>query len=216
MPALFPRWTNAAIRATLVAAVCVGIGVPIGLMAAMRSPWGTGEGATIAQPVPFDHRLHVHAFRIDCRYCHAQVERSATAGMPPTAVCVPCHTQGWIHSSVFAPVRYSLATGKALPWNRVYRLPDFVYFNHSIHVMKGIGCESCHGRVDQMGTMYQAVPLTMEWCLGCHTSPASKLRPAAQMTTMGWRSPIPQHVLGRQLVAQYHVRRLTTCTTCHR
>lgn len=216
MPALFPRWTNSAARWTLVAFACVGAGIPVLMMAWVRTPNATGQYAPVSQPLPFDHRLHVARFNIDCRYCHAAVERSATAGMPSSATCVPCHSTAWINSSLLAPVRTSLATGQPLRWNRVTTLPGFVYFNHAIHVRKGVGCETCHGRVDQMATVYQVAPLTMNWCVSCHRAPEEHLRPVAAMTTMNWQPPGSQLALGQMLKEQYQVRELTDCTTCHR
>jgi hypothetical protein len=214
--ALFQRRTNIAARATLIAAAGIAGGVPLALMAWVRTPNASGQFAPVPQPVPFDHLLHVKGFGIDCRYCHTVVERSATAGIPPTTTCVPCHSATWMRSRELAPVRLSLTTGEPLQWNRVHKLPDFVYFNHAIHVAKGVGCETCHGRVDQMGRVYQAAPLTMGWCVDCHRDPIPYLRPRSEITTMGWRPPIAQVALGRQLATEYHVQRLTNCSTCHR
>jgi hypothetical protein len=185
-------------------------------MAWVRLPKARGEGRHIPQPVAFDHRIHVTGLRIDCRYCHAGAERSAYAGVPSTEQCVPCHSTVWLSSATFAPVRQSLATGHPIPWKRVTQLPAFTYFNHAMHVNKGVGCETCHGRVDQMATVRQVAPLTMDWCLDCHRDPAPNLRPVAEITTMGWVPPTSADTLGRALMAQYHVRRLTNCTTCHR
>jgi hypothetical protein len=160
------------------------VGVPVALMAWVRTPNAERRYQPVAQPVAFDHRVHVAGEHIDCRYCHFSVERSATAGIPPSTTCVPCHSQTWMSSAALAPVRVSVETGKPLHWNRVNPLPGFVYFNHAIHVVKGVGCETCHGRVNQMASVYQATPMTMAWCVSCHRD--------------------------------YHVRRLTNCTTCHR
>jgi hypothetical protein len=216
MAALFPRWANTVARATLVAAALTLVGVPVALMAWVRTPNATRRYQPVAQPVAFDHRIHVAGQHIDCRYCHFSVERSATAGIPPSQTCVPCHSDTWMSSNALALVRASVATGQPIRWNRVNALPDFVYFNHSIHVNKGVGCETCHGRVDRMATVYQAAPMTMGWCVGCHRDPASALRPVSEVTTMGWTPPAPQHQLGEALVRENHVQRLTKCTTCHR
>jgi len=216
MAALFPRWTNTVARASLIAVACTFVGVPVALMAWVRTPNATRQYQPVSQPIAFDHRVHVTGQRIDCRYCHYTVERSATAGIPPTSLCVPCHTDSWMSTDVMSPVRVSLASGTALRWNRVYTLPGFVYFNHSIHVAKGVGCESCHGRVDRMGSVYQAAPLTMQWCVSCHRDPASQLRPVSEVTTMGWSPPVPQRQLGEALVRENNVLELTNCTTCHR
>lgn len=215
--ALFSPRANATFRSVLVAAFALAIALPLGLLAWARTPTATGQYSVVRQPIPFDHRVHVTALRIDCRYCHSTVERSAIAGMPATSVCVPCHSQLWLNSSVMAPVRRSVATGRPITWQRVNRLPDFVFFNHAIHVKKGVGCESCHGRVDQMQSVYQAVPLTMNWCLSCHRQPEQHLRPVAAITTMGWSPPAgSRRALGRLLARRYNVRELTTCSTCHR
>lgn len=216
MAALFPPWANAVARATVVAAACAIVGVPVGLMAWVRTPNATRRYEPVSQPVPFDHRIHAHDQHIDCRYCHFSVERSSTAGIPPTSTCVACHTTTWMSTSVMAPVRTSLASNQPIHWNRVNTLPGFVYFNHEIHIAKGVGCESCHGRVDQMATVYQATPLTMNWCVSCHLNPAANLRPVSAVTTMGYVPPVAQRVLGDSLVRAYHVRRLTDCSTCHR
>lgn len=216
MSALFPRWANAAVRAALIGGALALVGIPVVLMAWMRTPGGTGQGEPVAQPIAFDHRIHVHDLHIDCRYCHAMVERSATAGIPPTRTCVPCHSRVWMQGPMLARVRRSLASGYPIAWQRVTRLPGFVYFDHSIHVAKGVGCESCHGRVDRMASVVQAAPLTMRWCLDCHRDPAAYLRPREAVTEMGYHPAVPQRELGVELVRRYQVQRLTSCTTCHR
>jgi hypothetical protein len=216
MPALFSPSSNRTIRLTLAAAAAAIILVPLALMAWVRTPAITGQHTTPAQPIPFDHRIHAHGLEIDCRYCHSSVERSASAGIPATSVCLPCHSQVWRDGPYFAPVRQSLATGKPIPWQRVNGLPDYVFFNHAIHVNKGVGCETCHGRVDRMQRVEQAQPLTMGWCLECHRHPERYLRPVEQVTTMGWRPARPQAVLGAELASRYHVARLTNCSACHR
>lgn len=216
MPALFPRRANSLFRGALLVAAAAFVAIPLFLMGYVRTPLATGELSAPEQPVPFDHRIHVQGLRIDCRYCHSSVERAATAGIPATDVCVPCHSQVWLSSSAFAPVRASRQTGGSIEWQRVNRLPDYVFFNHAIHVEKGVGCETCHGRVDEMAHVKQTAPLTMSWCLDCHRAPDQHLRPVEQMTAMGWTPAIPQAELGRELARRYHVRRLTTCTTCHR
>ena len=216
MAALFPRWTNTAARASLLAAACALVGLPVALMAWVRTPNATRRYQPVAQPIAFDHRVHVTGQRIDCRYCHYTAERTASAGIPPTSMCVPCHSESWMKTDVMAPVRASVASGKPLQWNRVNALPGFVYFNHAIHVTKGVGCETCHGRVDQMASVYQAAPLSMQWCVSCHRDPAEHLRPVSEVTTMGWKPPVPQRQLGEALVRENRVQQLTNCTTCHR
>jgi hypothetical protein len=214
MPALFPPSATRVARGILVTLLVVLVGLPIVAMIWVRTPYARGEGVHIVQPIPFDHRIHVTGLHIDCRFCHVEAERSASAGLPSTQQCVPCHSQAWMQTKQFAPVRASLASGKSIPWNRVTQLPDFVYFNHAIHVHKGVGCETCHGRVDKMATVHQTAPLTMSWCVNCHRDPAPALRPVAQITTMGWTQS--DDSTGLALMRQYRVRRLTNCTTCHR
>src|SRR5690242_435274 len=216
MPALFsPRATLIA-RSALVALIAIPIGVPAFAMLWVRTPWARGEGRPVVQPVPFDHRLHAGPLRIDCRYCHSGADRSAFAGLPPTQKCVSCHTPLWMSSAPMAPVRQSVATGRPIPWRRVTQLPDFVYFDHAIHVNKGVGCETCHGRVDQMAQVQQVAPLTMAWCVDCHRDPAPNLRPIEAITTMGWAPPPHADSLGAKLAQRYHVRTLVNCSTCHR
>jgi len=182
------------------------------LMVYMRTPYITKVGVPVGQPVMFDHRHHVVDDGIDCRYCHYTVEKERSAGMPPTSLCMNCHNQIWNSSPLLAPVRESYFTGKPIEWRRVHVLPDFVYFDHSIHVNKGVGCVSCHGRVDQMAQTEKAEPLTMIWCLDCHRNPAPNLRPQEAITAMDWQP----HGNGAELARQNHVQSLTHCSACHR
>jgi hypothetical protein len=169
--------------------------------------------------VEFSHQHHVGGLGIDCRYCHSSVEVSSNAGIPPTYTCMSCHSQIWSDSPTLKPVRDSLADDTPIQWNRVYSLPDFVYFNHSIHVDKGVGCVTCHGRVDQMPLMAKAQTLHMEWCLGCHRAPEQYIRPREEVFNMDWQPPNgDQLTLGRRLVEEYHIQSvsvLTSCSTCH-
>jgi hypothetical protein len=183
------------------------------------SPYTTQQNIAREQPVQFSHAHHVGAIGIDCRYCHTSVEKAAFAGIPPTKTCMNCHSQIWAQSPYLEPVRESFRTDKSLEWTRVNDLPDFVYFDHSIHVNKGVGCETCHGRVDQMPLMFQAESLQMRWCLDCHRHPENYLRPRDQVFTMGWQPPVEQAVLGERLKREYHIRGravLESCSTCHR
>lgn len=216
MAAPFPRWADSLFRFLLVVGLLTAAAVPLFLMAWVRTPQITGQFDPIRQPVEFDHRHHVADEGIDCRYCHDQVERSAFAGIPPTERCLNCHSQIWSTSPLLEPVWASYFSNTPIAWVRVHQLPDFVFFNHAIHVNKGVGCESCHGRVDRMARVYQHAPLTMGWCLDCHRRPERSLRPRNAMTIMGWEPPIPQEQLGRELMQRYGVRRLTNCTACHR
>lgn len=219
MPALFPRWTNGVARGSLLALVLLAGGIPAALMIWVRTSYATGEHAQITQPVPFDHRIHSHALRVDCRYCHATAELGASAGLPPTAACVGCHNSVLLASTPLAPIRASLASNKPIAWRRVNALPDFVFFNHSIHLAKGIGCESCHGRVDQMGQVAQASPMSMGWCLDCHRNPVPHVRPRSEITTMGWDAAhhgSSYDTLRARLARNYNVQSMTNCSTCHR
>lgn len=216
MAALFPRWSNTAVRLALGALAVVAIGIPLFLWGWVRTPYITGQYDPREQPVQFDHRHHVRDDGIGCMYCHSNAWRSANAGVPPTGLCMGCHNQIWNNSPLLTPVRKAYFTGQPVRWNRVYRLPEFVYFNHAIHVNKGLGCESCHGRVDQMAQVYQVAPLTMGWCLDCHRDPEQHLRPEAEVATMGYVPRVAQAALGAELKRRYDVREYTNCTTCHR
>ena len=184
---------------------------------APRSDWVRKVGFTIDQPVPFSHQHHVAGLGIDCRFCHASVELSANAGMPPTWTCMTCHSQIWTNAGLLAPVRDSLAKDQPIVWGRVNNLPDYVYFNHSIHVAKGVGCSSCHGQVDAMPLTYKAATLTMQFCLDCHRDPGPQLRPESEIYNTDWKrtaeTPAPA-----ALLAHYGVpnRTLTDCSICHR
>ena len=187
-----------------------------------RSGWNTGQWIERQQPIQFCHKHHVGDDGIDCRYCHTSVETSASAGMPSTAICMNCHKQIWADSPYLEPVRTSFKTGKPLEWIRVHDLPDFAYFNHSIHVNKGVGCTTCHGRIDQMPVVSQAQSLQMEWCLDCHRHPENFVRPKEKVFDMEWRPTNrtkDEIALGLNWKKQYHVQEanvLTSCSTCHR
>ncbi len=184
-----------------------------------RSSYITGVGVARVQPVPFSHKHHVADDGIECRYCHTTVEDSAFAGIPPTKTCMNCHSQIWADSPMLEPVRESSRTGKSLEWTRVHNLPGFVYFDHSIHVKKGIGCSTCHGRVDEMPLTWRQHSLYMEWCLECHRAPERFVRPRQYVFSMDWQPPKDQIALGRKLVKEYKIqssRVLTSCSTCHR
>jgi hypothetical protein len=184
-----------------------------------RSPYVTGAEVAREQPVQFSHAHHAGGLGIDCRYCHMTVEKSAFAGIPPTKTCMNCHSQIWADSPYLEPVRNSWRTGKPLQWTRVHDLPDFVYFDHSIHVTKGVGCSTCHGEVDRMPLMRQTASLQMEWCLACHRTPEKFLRPKSEIYNMGWQPAADQEGKGRELREQYKTPGtavLTSCSTCHR
>ena len=169
------------------------------------------------QPVPFSHKHHVTGMGIDCRFCHVTVEESAFAGIPPTETCMGCHSLVWTEAPILEPVRASFRDNIPLRWTRVHDLPDFVYFKHDIHVNKGIGCQTCHGQIDQMPLVWKANTLNMEWCLECHRAPHRFIRPRKEVFNMGWTPPSDQEVVGRQLVEEYGVQtsQLTDCSVCH-
>jgi hypothetical protein len=219
MPLLFKPWTNTAFRVTLVALGLVMGGAVIGgPMLYVRSPLYTQQQDPIDQPVQFDHRHHVGDEGIDCRYCHYTVEKGPFAGIPPTSVCLNCHAQVWNKSPKLAPVRESFFADRPIVWNKVNKLPHFVYFNHSIHVAKGVGCVTCHGRIDQMAAVEKWAPLTMGWCLDCHRGPERFLRPREEVVSMTWTAGgyRQQLELGQRLKREYDVHTRTNCTTCHR
>ena len=216
MSQIFSPRANQIARASLVLAGCLAALLGAAAPLVMRSDWVTGAATNITQPIQFSHAHHVGGMGIDCRYCHTTVETSSFANIPPTKTCMNCHSQIWSTSPYLEPVRSSFRTGESLQWVRVHNLPDFVQFNHSIHVKKGIGCETCHGRIDQMPGIYQANSLQMEWCLDCHRHPQNYVRPRDAVFSMGYQPAEPQSVVGVRLVKEYDIQRLTSCSTCHR
>ncbi len=189
MAQVFERSSNALARASLVLTGLIVIALGVTLNELQRSPWVTRQGQRPDQPVPFSHKHHVEGLGLQCQYCHQQVEKAAYSGIPPTKTCINCHSQIWTNAELLEPVRQSWATGASIQWIRVHDLPDYVYFNHSIHVNKGLGCASCHGRVDEMPIMYMENTLQMEWCLNCHRNPAVNLRPTSEIYNMAWAGP---------------------------
>jgi hypothetical protein len=219
MAQLFSRRANVYSRVILAAVVVLICGAGWATSEIFWSPYTTYVGIPLHQPVPFSHKHHVAGLGIDCRYCHTSVESSAFAGMPSTDTCMTCHSQLWTEAPVLAPVRASLATNTPLKWNRVHDLPDFSYFNHSIHVAKGVGCSTCHGQVDQMPLTWKTQTLYMKWCIDCHRAPQNYLRARDEVYNMSWRPGSDQQKLGQQLAVQNHVDlsgRLTNCSVCHR
>jgi hypothetical protein len=181
-----------------------------------RSPYVTQAGVAREQPVPFSHQHHVAGMGIDCRYCHTSVESSAVAGVPPTKTCMNCHSQIWGDSPTLEPVRESFRSDRSIEWQKVNDLPDFAYFNHSAHVNKGVGCTTCHGRVDRMPLVWQEASLQMEWCLECHREPERYVRPKEEVFNAAYEPPADQLELGRRLVKEYGIAPRTSCSTCHR
>ncbi len=218
MAQLFQPFADTAVRAALIAlaaspAILIGAGYAI-----TRSPYVTGQTLARSQPIPFSHEHHVGFDGLDCRYCHFGAETSRWAGLPPTEVCMTCHSQIFTEAAALAPARESLASGAPISWRRVKALPDYVYFDHSIHIAKGVGCTTCHGQVDQMPLTLQAEPMTMGWCLDCHRDPAPHLRKPEQVFADSWSPPPDQNEEGRRLMAHYQIdtSHLTDCSVCHR
>jgi len=213
---IFHPSTNTVSKVSIFGAVFIVAGIGWIASGINRSSYVSQAGVAREQPVPFSHKHHVSGIGIDCRYCHTSVEVSSFAGLPPTETCMSCHSQIWAGSPMLEPVRESLRSGKSIEWTRVHDLPDFVYFNHSIHLRKGVGCVSCHGRVDQMPLMWRENTLYMEWCLDCHRAPEKHLRPREQVFSVDWTPAEPQAELGARLLREYKVRKLTDCWVCHR
>jgi formamidopyrimidine-DNA glycosylase len=241
MAQVFHRSSNTLARASILATLLLVAGVLWTALEMSRSPYTTYAGVAKAQPVPFSHQHHVAGLGIDCRYCHTSVENSSFAGIPPTKTCMNCHSQIWTNAPMLEPVRDSYRTGKSLVWTRLNDLPDYVYFDHSIHINKGVGCNSCHGPVNKMPLMYAQASLQMEWCLNCHRAPEKFLRPHKvagrpnedQIFNMDYQEPssarpvvledgkrfTDQIQLGTYLKNVNHVRSvmdITSCNTCHR
>jgi hypothetical protein len=219
MPQIFHPSTNTFSKASIFGAIFILAGLAWVLAQFFRSSYVTNVNVAIVQPVQFSHEHHVGGLGIDCRYCHVSVEQSAFADIPPTHTCMTCHSQIWADSPALAPIRESFTTGMPVQWNRVNDLPDFAYFNHEIHVAKGIGCETCHGRLDRMPLTWKEETLYMEWCLECHRHPEQYIRPREQVYVMGWNPPEDQSSLGRNLVQEYGIAQpgqLDDCTVCHR
>ena len=214
MPQLFPKWSNVLSRVGLLSLPLLFAGGAVTGAAFYRSDYTTGAREVIEQPVPFSHKHHVGELGIDCRYCHVGFDQSAVAGIPPTKTCMNCHQVMWTGSDMLSPVRESYNKGKPISWTKVHNVPDYTYFNHSIHVAKGVGCASCHGRVDKMQLMSQASPLTMEWCLSCHRAPEKFVRPRDQVFNMAYVAK-NQEEDGPRLVKEYNIQKLTHCSTCH-
>lgn len=213
-PYVFPRWSNALGPAIAVVAVG-GLVYAVGIVNYGFSPVATDVGYMPTQPVPYSHALHAGDLGIDCRYCHTEVEQGPFAAIPPTELCMNCHATLRTTSEKLEPVRQSYLTGEPIHWVRVHDLPDFVYFNHSAHVRRGVGCVECHGRVDRMEVVYQVQPLSMRWCLDCHRNPDAHLRPPEMVTRMDW-SPDDPLAVGRQVREQLNINPSTDCSTCHR
>ncbi len=216
MSQIFHHSTNTLSKVSIFGAVFFAAGVVWLILQVNRSSYVTRAHEARSQPVPFSHAHHVGGLGVECRYCHTSVDKSAYAGIPPTKTCMNCHSQIWAQSPTLEPVRASLRTDTSLEWIKVHDLPDFAYFNHSAHVNKGVGCSTCHGRVDQMPLVWQEKSLQMEWCLECHRNPERFLRPKSEVYNIAYEPPANQLELGRTLVKDYNVKPQVTCSTCHR
>lgn len=229
MPQVFPKSMNVLARVMALGLPLIfGTGV-VGGAAFYRSDYTTGTREVVDQPVPFSHKHHVAQLGIGCQYCHTAVEQSASAGLPPTKTCMNCHQQMWVSADLLAPIRKSYEADIPVAWNKVHNVPHYTYFNHSIHVAKGVGCYSCHGRIDEMNLVFQSKTLLMEWCIDCHRNPEKNLRPKEEIYNMTWKAedvinkdtgkPYDQATLGKKLKEAHQVREasvLTNCSICHR
>jgi hypothetical protein len=219
MPRVFHPTLNGVARASI-----LGLAVLVGTAGWLawngeNSPYVTQQNIPIDQPIPFSHKHHVGGLGIDCRYCHTDVADSSFAGVPATKTCMTCHSQIWTNAPMLEPVRESWRSNTPIQWQRVHNLPNYVYFDHGIHIQKGVGCETCHGRVDEMPLMWQDATLEMRWCMDCHKHPEEHLRPREEVFEMGYQPPAQQEQLGQELMERYRVRSaraLTDCGTCHR
>ncbi len=216
MAQIFRPSANTIAKLSIVLGGLLAAGGLILMNAVDRSPYVTGVNIPPEQPVPFSHKHHVTQIGLDCRYCHTSVEKAAYAGIPATETCMSCHTQIWADAPMLEPVRESWRSGRSLEWTRVHDLPEYVYFDHSIHLNKGMSCAVCHGRVDQMPLVWKVNTLHMSWCLDCHRQPEKYIRPKEEVFNMAYEPTEDQMVLGARLVEEYKVRKLTDCSYCHR
>jgi hypothetical protein len=218
MPQIFTASADTRLRTALLMLALVFAGSLMFTAGFMESTYVTRVGWVVTQPVPFSHEHHVGGLGLDCRYCHVSVEVSAQASLPGTHVCMTCHSEIWTGAPALAPVRASLADNRPLHWQRVARLPDYVYFNHSIHISRGVPCVECHGRVDEMPLMARAKPFTMAFCLDCHRDPGPHLRPRGQVTRMDWSGWHDDPQFAHRQVQAFGIQpaKLTNCSICHR
>lgn len=219
MSQIFPRSANALAKGSIAGVLFLALVGGWLTLTIQRSTWTTGQNEFVEQPVQFSHAHHVGGMGLDCRYCHTSVENSSFAGIPPTRTCMNCHSEIWTNAPLLEPVRASFRNSENLTWIRVHDLPDFVYFNHQIHVRQGVGCATCHGEIDKMALTYQANTLLMEWCLDCHRAPEQYLRPREEVFNMAYRAPENQLELGLELKREYNIsdsRHMTSCSVCHR
>jgi hypothetical protein len=230
MAQVFHPAFNSIAKASILGFILLLAGLAWLAYAAQQSPYFTRQDVVREQPVPFSHEHHVRGLGIDCRYCHTSVEESSFAGIPATETCMTCHSKVYTNAAVLQPIRTSWELNRPIAgpggdgqsiagWVRVHNLPRFVYFNHSIHINKGVGCSTCHGRVQEMPLMRQTASLQMEWCVNCHRAPEMNLRPRSEIFNMEWTPPADQQEQGKKLMDLYHVapaEHLQTCYVCHR
>lgn len=216
MPQIFHRSTNTLSRVSLFGAVAF-VGLALwGLLTVNRSAYVTNQHVAVEQPVQFSHKHHAAELGIDCRYCHTGVEVSAQAGIPPVSTCMNCHAQLWTQAALLEPIRASFRTDEPVRWVKVHDLPDFVYFNHAVHLHGGIGCTTCHGPIGEMNQVWQESTLQMEWCLECHRHPERHVRPRERVFDLSWEPPTNQEEMGRELAQAYGLAPRVDCSTCHR
>jgi hypothetical protein len=216
MAQIFHRSTNTISRVSIYGAVILIAILGYAVNVVNQTSYVTEVHTARPQPVPFSHKHHVGELGLDCRYCHSSVEVSSSAGMPPTQTCMACHSQIWTGAAILEPVRASYRDSTPIVWTRVNALPDFVYFNHSIHIAKGVGCTTCHGPIAEMNITWREQSLYMRWCLECHNAPEKYLRPRSEVFNAFYKTPANQDALGNQLMTEYKVQKLTNCTSCHR
>src|SRR5882724_12959514 len=207
MAQIFHRSANTLACVSILGVVVLLAGLGAIISEVQRSAHVTRQDEARVQNPPFSHQHHVSGLGLDCRFCHTSVETSSFAGIPPTETCMTCHSKVWTDAPMLTPVRQSLAAQQPLHWTRVNQVPDFVFFNHSIHVEKGVGCSTCHGEVNQMPLTWKAHSLYMRWCLDCHEAPEKQIRPKEQIFNMAWTPSADQLERGRKLVHDYHINR---------
>jgi len=215
MAAIFGKATDKYFR-IMAPVILIGAAAGLGLVAYLGDPVVRETGYAPRQPVEYSHKLHAGNLGMDCRYCHFTVEKSAHAAIPQTEVCMNCHVRVKPDSALLQPVRDSYATGEPIPWVKIHKLPDYVYFNHKAHVTAGVSCMSCHGRVDQMAVVKQVEPLSMAWCLDCHRNPVTKVRPVKEVTNLGWVPDRDPAEIGKELIEAKGINPPTNCSACHR
>lgn len=215
MPQIFHPSMNTVARVSIFGAVFIVTAIVALMLLVVRSPYVTEAGVVREQPVPFSHKHHVGDVGLDCRYCHTSVEDSSFAGIPPTKTCMNCHAQLFTESAMLQPVRDSFRTGEPLKWTRVHDLPDFVYFDHSIHIHKGIACVKCHGEVNEMPLMWREHTLHMQWCLDCHRQPELFVGDRQDVFSATMSTTVDPSTAS-DLVAEYQIKSKTSCYTCHR